>query len=322
MATNVYFSPKVRSEQNLYEDIIIESLKMFGQDVLYIPREVIKEDEILNEDYSRFTDAYGVEMYIENTDNFAGEGDLMSKFGLQIRDQATFICSKKRWEHLVSLWNNDVGIDRPAEGDLIYLPLSNSMFQISHVEHEQPFYALGNLPTYKLNCELFEYSSQEINTGVIEVDQFETKYSDYAVFGINTGTVGNFQVHETVRQATGLVDSNNDPIFVTGEVSKVEYPAAITEGVIYINDSTGTDGIYRQFVISSTVPIIGQTTGASWMIYADVSTMSLSDKEQHINDPWDKGREFETYSVRKDSQGVTTSDSIIDFSESNPFGEP
>jgi hypothetical protein len=264
----------------------------------------------LNEDYSRFTDAYGVEMYIENTDNFAGEGDLMSKFGLQIRDQATFICSKKRWEHLISVWNNAVQLDRPAEGDLIYLPLSNSMFQISHVEHEQPFYALGNLPTYKLNCELFEYSGQEMNTGVTEVDQFETKYSDYAVFGINTGT-GNFQVHETVRQATGLVDANSNPIFVTGEVSKIEYPSSISDGVIYINDSTGTDGIYRQFVISSTVPIIGQTTAASWMIYADVSTMILSDKEQHINDPWDKGREFKTASA-----------SIIDFSESNPFGEP
>jgi hypothetical protein len=315
MATNVYFSPKVRSEQNLYEDIIIESLKMFGQDVLYIPREVIKEDEILNEDYSRFTDAYAMEMYIENTDNFAGEGDLMSKFGLQIRDQATFICSKKRWDHLVSLWNNDVGIDRPAEGDLIYLPLSNSIFQISHVEHEQPFYALGNLPTYKLNCELFEYSGQEMDTGVTEVDQFETKYSDYAVFGINTGT-GNFQVHETVRQSSGLLDANNNPIWITGEISKVEYPVSSAEGVIYINDSTGTDGIYRQFVISTTAPIIGLTSGASWNIYADVSTLmvdgkKLTDKEQHINDPWDKGREFKT-----------TSDSIIDFSESNPFGEP
>ena len=319
MATNVYFSPKVRSEQNLYEDIIIESLKMFGQDVLYIPREVIKEDEILNEDYSRFTDAYGLEMYIENTDNFAGEGDLMSKFGLQIRDQATFICSKKRWEHLISVWNNAVQLDRPAEGDLIYLPLSNSIFQISHVEHEQPFYALGNLPTYKLNCELFEYSGQEMDTGVIEVDQFETKYSDYAVFGINTGTIGNFQVHETVRQETGLVDSNNNSIFVTGEVSKIEYPVSSAEGVIYINDSTGTDGIYRQFVISTTAPIyplVGQTSGASWNIYADVSSLmvdgkKLTDAEQHINDPWDKGREFKTASA-----------SIIDFSESNPFGEP
>ena len=321
MATNVYFSPNVKSEQNLYEDIIIESLKMFGQDVLYIPRDVIKTDEILNEDYSRFTDSYVVEMYIENTDNFAGEGDLMSKFGLQIRDQATFICSKKRWEKLISIFNNDLQLDRPSEGDLIYLPLSNSMFQISHVEHEQPFYALGDLPTYKLNCELFEYSSQEINTGVPAVDEFETKYSDYAVFGINTKTVANFQQHETVKQKTGLVDANSNDIFVTGEVSKVEYPTG-SSAVIYINDSTGTDGIYRQFVISDGAnntpihPLVGQTTGASWKIYADVSTLlvdgkKLTDAEQHTNDPWDKGREFKT-----------DSDAIIDFSESNPFGEP
>jgi hypothetical protein len=315
MATNVYFSPKVKSEQNLYEDIIIESLKMFGQDVLYIPREVIKEDEILNEDYARFTDSYAVEMYIENTDNFAGEGDLMSKFGLQIRDQATFICSKKRWEHLITIWNNEVQLDRPAEGDLIYLPLSNSLFQISHVEHEQPFYALGNLPTYKLNCELFEYSGQEIDTGIADVDQFETKYSDYAVFGINTGT-GDFHVHETVRQATGLVDDNNDPIWITGEVSKVQDSSVPGNGVIYINDSTGTDGIYREFVVSTTAPIIGLTSGASWQIYADVTTLLvdgklLTDAEQHINDPGARNLEFKTYT-----------DSIIDFSESNPFGEP
>jgi hypothetical protein len=309
MATNVFFNHKVRSEQNLYEDVIIESLKMFGQDVYYIPREVITEDELLNEDYARFKDAYAIEMYIENTDNFAGEGDLMSKFGLQIRDQATFIVSKRRWEKEITIYNNHDQLDRPAEGDLIYLPLSNSMFQVSFVENEQPFYALGNLPTYKINAELFEYSSQEIDTGISAIDTFESSYSNYDVFGLQQGT-GSFIVGETVTQAT-----SDATVFVTGEVSKVDYVGNTTP-IIYINDSTGTDGKALIFTISTTYPIVGSTSGASWKIYADVSTLlidgkPLSDKQRHTTDPEADNLEFKT-----------VSDAIIDFSETNPFGEP
>ena len=123
MATNTHFNHKVKSEQNLYEDIIIESLQMFGQDVMYLPRHVITKDDILNEDYAKFENAYSIEMYIENTEGWGGEGDLMSKFGLQIRDQATFIVSKSRWEKILFSENQI----RPFEGDLIYMPLSNAM---------------------------------------------------------------------------------------------------------------------------------------------------------------------------------------------------
>ena len=128
MATNVYFSPKVKTEQNLYEDLVIESLKMYGQDVVYIPRQLISRDEIMNEDYSKFTDAYTIEMYIETSEGFAGEGDLLGKFGVEIRDQATFVVSRKRWENLVGFYNNSINDTRPSEGDLVFLPLSNSLF--------------------------------------------------------------------------------------------------------------------------------------------------------------------------------------------------
>ena len=309
MATNVFFNHKVRSEQNLYEDVIIESLKMFGQDVYYIPRDVITTDELLNEDYARFKDSYALEMYIENTDNWGGEGDLMSKFGLQIRDQATFICSKRRWEKEISLYNKAEQLDRPTEGDLIYLPLSNTMFQISFVEHEQPFYALGNLPVYKLITEMFEYSSQEIDTGIAAIDTFESVHSNYEVFGLDTGT-GNFVVGETVTQATATAG-----VFVTGEVSKITYPSGSTQPVIYINDSTGTDGKALVFTVSTTYPLVGSTSGASWNIYADVSTLlidgiPLTNKEKQSDLEADN-LEFKT-----------VSDAIIDFSETNPFGEP
>ncbi len=309
MATNVFFNHKVKSEQNLYEDVIIESLKMFGQDVYYIPRDVITTDELLNEDYARFKDSYALEMYIENTDNWGGEGDLMSKFGLQIRDQATFICSKRRWEKEISLYNKAEQLDRPTEGDLIYLPLSNTMFQISFVEHEQPFYALGNLPVYKLITEMFEYSSQEIDTGISAIDTFESTHSDFEVFGLNSGT-GTFVVGETVTQATLTTG-----VFVTGEVSKITYPSGITQPVIYINDSTGTDGKALAFTISTTYPLVGSTSGASWTIYANTSTLMINGK---LLTNKEKQSDLEADNL----EFKTVSDAIIDFSETNPFGEP
>ena len=101
MATNVYFNGNVKSEQDLYEDLTIESLKMYGQDIVYIPRQEITRDEILNESYNRFSDSYVVEMYLENQDGFEGDGELLSKFGLEIRDTANFIVSRKRWDNQV-----------------------------------------------------------------------------------------------------------------------------------------------------------------------------------------------------------------------------
>jgi hypothetical protein len=178
MATNIYFSQKVKSEQNLYEDIIIESLKIYGQDIYYLPRDIIREDRILGDDIqSSFNSSYRIEMYIQNTEGFDGEGDLFTKFGVQIRDQATFIVSRKRWNAVVSRYDNEINSVRPREGDLIYLPLSNSLFQIMHVEHDQPFYQLSNLPTYKMRCELFEYSGESLDTGHGDIDEIEERYN-------------------------------------------------------------------------------------------------------------------------------------------------
>ena len=140
MARNFYFSEKVRSEINLYEDLIIEALKIYGQDVYYLPRTIINEDTLLGDDpTSAFADSQKIEMYIENVEGFDGEGDLFTKFGVEIRDEATFVVSKSRWSTQVQRADNSLQGDRPTEGDLIYLPLTKSMFQINHVEHEQPF---------------------------------------------------------------------------------------------------------------------------------------------------------------------------------------
>jgi len=178
MATNLYFSQKVKSEQNLYEDIVIESLKMYGQDVYYLPRDLVNEDTILGDDpVSSFNSSHIVEMYIENTEGFEGEGDLFTRFGVEIRDEATFVVSRKRWEDTVKRYDNEITSVRPSEGDLIYLPLSNSLFQITHVEHEMPFYQLSNLPVYKLRCQLYEYTGEDLDTGVDTIDDIENKYA-------------------------------------------------------------------------------------------------------------------------------------------------
>src|SRR6056300_1080908 len=175
---NLYFSDKVRSEQNLYEDIVIESLQMYGQDVYYLPRDLVGEDKIFGQDVpSRFNSSHKIEMYIENVEGFDGEGDLFTRFGVEIRDEATFVVSRRRWEQTVKRYDNEISVARPAEGDLIYLPLSKSFFQISHVEHEQPFYQLSNLPVYKLRCQLFEYTGEDMDTGIDVLDDLESKYA-------------------------------------------------------------------------------------------------------------------------------------------------
>jgi hypothetical protein len=175
MATNFYFSNFTNSgEQNLIEDLIIESIRIYGHDVWYIPRTLGAKDELLNEDdLSTFDAAYMVEMYIKNVEGFEGDGDFLSKFGLQIRDSITFTIAMRKFNSEVGLYNEEV---RPNEGDLIYFPLNRKIFEVQHVEHEAIFYQMGSLQTYDLRCELFEYSQERFDTGVLEIDTLFDRY--------------------------------------------------------------------------------------------------------------------------------------------------
>ena len=201
MATSPYISQKVRSEQNLYEDIVIESLKFYGQDIYYIPREIVNKDKVFLDDVpSRFTDAYKVEMYIENTEGFEGEGDLFTKFGIELRDQATFIVSRRRWKQLIGN-NLEEKKFRPREGDVLYVPLSESIFQILKVETETPFYQLSQLPTFRLQCELFEYNDEDFDTGINALDDIEYE--------------GAFQYKLTMRDRLGTGSTSSLPSATT-----------------------------------------------------------------------------------------------------------
>lgn len=160
-----------RSESELMEGLIIECLKIYGFDVYYLPRSAVKEDLILGEDpLSKFTSAYPIEMYLENIDGFGGDGEFMSKFGLEIRDTANFVVSRRRWQDLIGKDGGTILADRPAEGDLLYFPMTKSFFEIKFVEARDPFLQVGKLYVFKLNCELFQYASETIDTGIAEID--------------------------------------------------------------------------------------------------------------------------------------------------------
>jgi len=213
MPRNVYFSQGTTPEKRLYEDITIEALKIYGHDVYYIPRTIVNTNAIFNEDaLSKFGEAFQIEMYVENTDGFEGDGDLLSKFGVEVRDSMTLVLSNRRWEELVGRFQ-PTPETRPQEGDLIYFPLVNGLFQITFVEDESPFYQIANIPTFKLTCELFEYGNEAIDTGIEEIDRFETKFATRTQLTLGSGS-GIFQVGEDVTQVNAT-----SGITVTGEVA-------------------------------------------------------------------------------------------------------
>ena len=175
MATNQYFQSGVpggrSSEQLLMEDIIIECLRIYGFDTYYMPRKAVNEDLILGEDaLNKYEHAYPLEMYMQNVNGFEGDGDLLSKFGVEIRDTATFVVARRRWDEVVARSGNAVLTTRPAEGDIVYFPLTKAYFEIKRVEALDPFFQVGKLYVYKLQCELYRYSSEVINTGNNDID--------------------------------------------------------------------------------------------------------------------------------------------------------
>lgn len=175
MPTNFYFQSGLpmgnNSESLLHEDLIIECLKMYGFDVYYMPRQAVNRDFILGEDsLNKFDYAYPIEVYLENITGFAGN-DLMSKFGVELKDTATFLMARRRWDELINRKGKGALATRPAEGDLLYFPTTKSFFEIKLVEATDPFFQVGKLYVYKLQCELYQFSSEEVDTGVAEIDE-------------------------------------------------------------------------------------------------------------------------------------------------------
>jgi hypothetical protein len=214
MAINPYINTTTQqSEQNLVENITIEIIKGVGQDCYYVPRAYLNIDKIFGEDPgSAFENAYQLEMYINSYKGFNGN-DVISQFGIEIRDKVELIFARKRFYQEVTL--SEPSIKRPREGDLIYFPLSKSLFEINFVEHENPFYPLGKLYSYFITAELFTYSYEKINTPVKGVNDVMTNtqgFSGSMLIPINNNKGTTAGVNEVVQDEADSYNFNpNDP---------------------------------------------------------------------------------------------------------------
>ena len=283
MPTNVYFDTGTKPEQNLYEDLIIEQLRIYGQDCYYIPRNMVAEDKVFGEDsLSKFEDAYMLEMYVDNVDGYEGEKELISKFGLDITDDATFTVARRRWEQFVTVDNNIVVSSRPNEGDLVYWPKGSKLFEITFVDHDDPFYQVHNLPTYKLKCKTFEYSSEELDTGIAAIDAIETDNS----------------LDQLSHQMTLENSTTFNEFFALEEGTP-------SDGQLKLEDSLLGDKI-----ISETVDNIGSIVMENSVEGAEADYIIL---ETYRVDTIDETAQNDLFDSEEDT--------ILDFTESNPFGD-
>ena len=288
MATNLYFNNVTsHAEQELINELTSEVIKIHGMDVFYIPRTIVKEDLIIGEDVlSKFSSAYEIEMYLKGTEGFGGEGDLVSKFGLDVRDEVIFTVHKDRFNLITSM-------DKPLEGDLVFLPINKGLFEIKFVEHEQPFYQSGKNYSFDITCELFQYSEEQMETGIADVDQIERDESYAIDLVMSTGGSGAFTVDEAIYQGANLAAATFKGIVVSWNT---------TTRVLRINDTSGN---------LAAVATTGDTSSAVWSLSSITDPTGKADLDQVLpTDPNADNLEFEI-----------EADSILDFSESNPFGD-
>ena len=304
MAKNSYFRD-VSSENDLLHDLTIESIKIHGRDMVYIPRTLVNEDELFSEDtISKFENGVEIEMFINSIDGFGGDGDFISKFGLEIRDSVELILSKRRFEESFS---HDSTITRPREGDLIFFPLSKGLFEIKFVEHENPFYQLGKLYTYKLSCELFVYSSEDIDSGFSEIDSFDDDRKTLAVdLSLGSYVSGglNFFDGETIYQGDSLA-------LATATAVVVDWNS--TTNVLRIDEIKGrTDPNADDLVANTSAFSTGTNVKGdkSTAVYALTSTAN-SDLIV-TDDPYNDSSIIDTTVDEED---------IIDFTDTDPFSE-
>ena len=283
MATNTYFSQGTTGEQDLTQSLVNEQIKMFGKDVYYIPRTLVKQDTVFGEDtMSKFEGAYLIEAFIEDNSGFRGDGDMFTKFGVQIADQATFVISRTRFTEAVDDNATLIVEGRPNEGDLVYFPMANKIFEIQFVEYEVPFFTLGKQYTWGLRCELFQYSDEDIDTGITEVDAIEVNYANAISVNVAEGGSGDFVAEE-------IVTGGNSNVTATVK----SWNSATRQLVIY-----NKSGI---FAIPET--LTGNTSSAAWTS-ATYNTLNNQNTDSEAN-----------WAIE------TQADGIIDFTEGNPFGE-
>jgi len=214
LTTNFYFNNFTNSqEQVLIEDLVLESIKIYGHDMYYCPRTLIAKDDIYGEDtISEYKTAYYIDLYIRNFDSYEGDGNFLSKFNLEIRDQMTLTVSVRNFM-------NEIGnielIDRPQEGDLIYIPMLDRLLVIKYVNKNPVFYQMGAIQMYDLVCEMFEYSSERFSTGIEAIDSIETNLSldasEYALLTQDRYIITDQDGYQIVQSGYNFEEQARDP---------------------------------------------------------------------------------------------------------------
>ena len=384
MSVNKFFhdsnKTSIATERSLYSNLVKEAIQIFGHNVFYVNRSFVKEDSLFGEDtLSKFTDSQQVEMYVENAEGgLEGEKELVSKFGLDIKDEVTFVVNKERFQDLTkqiaieSGTDSEAGgsilledgtvdskletgssyivsedtvtdADRPLEGDLVYHPIIGKLFEISFVDHDEPFFQLDNNPVFKLKCRTMEYGSEDINTGIDTLDSIETdssldtlrfqftleQTSSYTEeIALEDGnllleeTDGDNIISETQYGGASLLLESSDTYYVrinnkTNTLVDEEIIIGATSGAIarvkYVSDEQIGFEYISHISFQNDEIIRGQTSSAS-------ATISELEEENHylINE------DFKIDTIDEQAQNElfeNLDDTILDFSESNPFGD-
>jgi hypothetical protein len=290
MATSVYFnnySPSVINENMLLEDLIVESIQIMGHDIKYLPREVYDQaDDVLGESVnSKFTRAYGMEMYLANVEGYEGDGDFFSKFGLEIRDTSNFVVSRRAFERYMP---SNIAI-RPREGDLLFVPVLNKIFEIKFVEEELMFFSLGKRApyNYELRCEVFRFSNEDFETGDEVIDDIEHAAAYTVSLTLGTGT-GNYFKNEIVYQGSNLA-----------------YATASAEAKHWIPETKVIEVINVKGEFTANANVIGTQSNTTYRLASSDTLADLVDYDDSDN------RIIQT-----------EADTFIDLSEINPFGVP
>lgn len=286
MPTSPYFPQQYKGftgEQNLIQDLVDEQIKLFGTDIYYMPRTILRDNTLDDIIYNKYTEQFQIEMMLQNVEGFGSPSEFISKFGLRITDEVRFSVSQRRWDAEVAEHNPTLTVNgRPNEGDLLYFPLTQDLYEIKFVEREDPFYQLGKIYYYTMTAEIYEYGSDDISTGVAEIDAIETIFSNAIALTMAVGGTGDFTIGETVSGST------------TGTEAEVKSWDAATR-VLQVINRTGT--------FATGEAMTGNDSSA-------VHVVGTFDTLNNTNSEYDQNRVIED-----------TADNIIDWTEGNPFGE-
>jgi len=286
MPTSSYFPSYyggTSGEQGLVQDLVDEQIKLFGTDIYYMPRTILRDNTLDDIIYNKYTEQFQIEMMLQNVEGFGSPSEFISKFGLRITDEVRFSVSQRRWDEEVTEHNPTLTVDgRPNEGDLLYFPLTKDLYEIKFVEREDPFYQLGKVYYYTMTAEIYEYGSDDISTGVAEIDVIETLLSNAIALTMAVGGSGDFTIGETI---TGSTTSTEREVKSWDDATRI----------LQVINRTGT--------FATGEAMVGNDSGA-------VHVVGTFDTLNNTNSEYDQNRVIET-----------AADDIIDWTEGNPFGE-